>query len=58
MKKKVIKREIKREYKPLPEVIIELEKFISNPPNTLPPDNLIYEIPNVNKQQKKETEKL
>ena len=56
--KKEIKREIKREYKPLPEVIKQLEKWLDAPPNTLPPDNLIYEIPNVNKQQKKETEKL
>jgi len=57
--KKKIKKEIKKEPKPekIPDVIAQIEKWLISPPNIIS-DNLIYEVPPVNKQQKKETEKL
>lgn len=62
MKKKIVKKEIKKEVKikvnKVPDVIAQLEKWLDSPPNVIPQDNLIYEVPPVNKQQKKETEKL
>ena len=74
MKKKIIKKQIKPEIKPevkseikkevklefkqiTPQVIIELQKLIDNV-SVIPCDNLIYEVPPVNKQQKKEAEQL
>jgi len=60
MKKKIAKKEIKREIKTekIPEVIKQLEKWLDAPPNIIPQDNLIFEVPPVNKKQVKEAEQL
>jgi len=60
MKKKIVKKEIQREIKTekIIEVIIVNREIIDKPQNIIPQDNLIFEVPPVNKQQKKETEKL
>ena len=59
MKKKIVKKEIKKEVKVeyTPKIIIEIEKLISNS-NVIPTDNLIFEVPPVNRQRTKEAEKL
>ena len=68
-KKKIVKKEVRKETKikvnKVPDVIAQLEKWLSTPTikiidnaNVIPTDGIIYELPNVNKQQKKDIEKL
>ena len=69
MNKKIVKKEVRKETKikvnKVPDVIAQLEKWLSTPTikiidnsNVIPTDGIIYELPNVNKQQKKDIEKL
>ena len=60
MKNKIVKKEIQREIKTekIIEVIIVNREIIDKPQNIIPQDNLIFEVPPVNKKQTKEAEQL